>query len=115
MDDSTIKWPIWPDFDESHTPLCDFCSQPGIHAVHTSQDFVHEKFQTQFGSINSESVGSWAACRKCDELIQTEQWAKLLDRSVGRFVELFGFEAPGLREHIGRIHNLFRQFHKLPS
>jgi len=95
-------------------PLCDFCSQPEVHAVHTCQDFVHEKFKTEFGCLNSESIGSWAACRACDELIQAEQWERLLDRSVGRFVELFGFEAPGLRQHIDGIHRLFRQFRKQP-
>jgi hypothetical protein len=95
-------------------PICDFCSYPEAFAPHSCDDFTHEKFTTRSTDINSTSTGSWAACRTCDELIRSEQWQQLLDRSVGRFVELFGFEPPGLRDYLRRIHNLFRQFRRAP-
>jgi hypothetical protein len=57
-----------------------------------------------------ESVGNWAACRTCHDLIEADDRRGLLDRSLGTLLEKNPEMRPAeaeLRGQIARFHRLF--------
>lgn len=53
--------------------ICDFCSEPN-----PTWEFPAENFMANGGL----SVGGWAACEKCAELVCNRRWLDLAERSL---------------------------------
>ncbi len=69
---------------------CDFCSSVPVTAKYTADDFV----AYQADDISVGSVGAWAACRRCEILLDGDRWPELVDRVTKTFRENypeFGF------------------------
>jgi hypothetical protein len=57
-------------------------------------------------------VGSWAACRKCAELVDKSRWSDLTDRAFRKFAQRHGlsrYEGLPLRQQFRDLHQLFRE------
>ena len=90
--------------------VCDFCTSHPIFKSYSCRNFLvpwskHWVFQ-------HESVGGWAACRKCADLIDAEKWSELSDRAFRRFVKKHGpigrYDEFPLRAQFRELHQLFR-------
>jgi hypothetical protein len=92
--------------------ICDFCSGPQIYAVYGANDFVFSRYQDDQGrNWVTKSQGSWTACAECAELIETERWEQLVDRSVIAIRTKYGLRGrtpTELRSEVRRMHELFR-------
>jgi hypothetical protein len=88
------------------TAICDFCSEPSVVFRYPARSFVA---YVEAG-ITGESVGDWAACPTCHELIQTGDRAGLVDRSLHTLLEkhpeMHDAEAE-LRAQIAGFHGMF--------
>jgi hypothetical protein len=62
---------------------CDFCCTPPVFKVYRCGNFSANG--SPVFSVGS-AVGSWAACRKCAELVDAGKWNGLTDRSLRKFV-----------------------------
>jgi hypothetical protein len=64
-----------------------------------------------FGIPVAESVGNWAACPVCTELVRAERWDELARRSTELFIVAHP-QAQGLwdtiYEHMRQVHQEFR-------
>ena len=60
--------------------LCDFCSAPDAGWRHPARSF------TTFSGVVGESVGDWAACQECHQLIVSDERARLTERSLLTFI-----------------------------
>jgi hypothetical protein len=58
--------------------LCDFCSAPEAEWRHPARSFIGYVAPCVVG----ESVGDWAACRECHQLIVSGERMRLTERSV---------------------------------
>ena len=58
--------------------LCDFCSAPDAGWRHPARSFIGYVAP----GIVGESVGDWAACAQCHELIVSNDRAGLVERSL---------------------------------
>ncbi len=56
-------------------PVCDFCFSTTVKWVYTAETFIVEKY-------NYRSVGDWATCNKCAELIDKNDREGLEQRSI---------------------------------
>jgi hypothetical protein len=65
------------------TALCDFCSEPSVVFRYPAQNFI----AYVAAGVAGESVGDWAACKICHELIQAGDRAGLSERSVRTLLE----------------------------
>jgi hypothetical protein len=57
-------------------------------------------------------IGRWAACDRCAELIEIEDWPKLAERAVRRFVKQLPMtrdEQLDVKQQLREIHQLFRE------
>ena len=64
--------------------LCDFCSAPDAEWRHPARSFVGYVAAGVLG----ESVGDWAACQACHQLIVSGDRVRLTERSVVTFVAM---------------------------
>jgi len=58
------------------------------------------------------SMGFWTACRECAELVDSERWSGLTERSLRQFLinhTIAAYDEAILREQFREIHKLFRQ------
>ena len=62
--------------------LCDFCSAPDAGWRHPARSFIGYVARGVVG----ESVGDWAACQECHQLIVSGDRARLTERSVVTFI-----------------------------
>jgi hypothetical protein len=90
---------------------CDFCTAEPIQKLYRCGNFLWQR-QSIFPH---GSVGEWAACRECAELIDNEKWNSVTERSLRYFLRKHTvprYDFPILREQFREIHELFRQ-HRL--
>jgi len=79
-------------------PICDFCSEPGVVWMYPARNFIGY----EGGGIVGESVGGWAACRTCHDLIAVDDRVGLAERSASTLlvnqpdIELTRDEAVGV-------------------
>jgi hypothetical protein len=64
--------------------LCDFCSDPDAAWRHPAQSFIGYVAPGVVG----ESVGDWAACQQCHQLIVSDDRMRLTERSVLTFIAM---------------------------
>ena len=62
--------------------LCDFCSAPDPEWRHPARSFVGYVA----AGVVGESVGDWAACQECHQLIVSGERVRLTERSVVTFI-----------------------------
>jgi hypothetical protein len=55
--------------------MCDFCSERPTTQIYACKNFLVPRTQTAV--FQRESVGAWAACRACAELVDGERWSEL--------------------------------------
>ena len=60
--------------------ICDFCSSRDIEWQYPADDGLIE--DTWPPNLIRESIGDWAACEVCSELIETNKRFALMERSV---------------------------------
>ena len=85
--------------------ICDFCSEPSVTWRYPAQSFV----AYVIANIVGESVGDWAACSICHELIEAgDRWG-LLERSLHTLLE----KNPDMRPAETEIRGQLAQFHGL--
>jgi hypothetical protein len=89
---------------------CDFCCASPILKFYRCANFEwngHPVFP------HGSAVGSWAACRKCGELVDAGRWSDLNDRAFRKFVQKHGsvsrYEELPLREQFRNLHRSFRE------
>ncbi len=58
--------------------ICDFCSEPNPAWSYPARNFISHAA----GGLVAESIGAWAACETCHELIAADNRAGLTERSV---------------------------------
>ena len=82
--------------------ICDFCSAPKPARRYSCRPF-------KMTGPKLRSVGGWAACNACAELIDADRWEDLADRSVDSFLKKYPVIARerALRE-IQELHQQFR-------
>lgn len=86
--------------------LCDFCSAPDPEWRHPARSFVG---YVACG-IAGESVGDWAACQECHQLIVSGDRVRLTERSVVSFIAFHpDLEAirSELETELGTLHTRF--------
>jgi hypothetical protein len=87
---------------------CDFCAAQPIQWFYPCHNFRWQ----QRNIFASGATGLWAACRECSELVDSQRWSSLTERSLREFVVN---HASGrhdlilLRRQFRAIHELFRQ------
>jgi hypothetical protein len=87
-------------------PICDFCSSPEVAFVYPARTFAAYVFD----GIVGESVGNWAACPTCHELIESDHQADLVERSLETLIERqpeMKYAEIELRDQIRSFHVLF--------
>ena len=88
---------------------CDFCSEQPTTQIYTCKNFVIPRTQTS--AFQHESIGGWAACMKCVELIDAGRWAELTDRAVANFLTQHcvpRYAHFDVRRQFREIHQLFK-------
>ena len=86
--------------------ICDFCSAPNVAWRYPAQSFL----AYAIAGVVGQSVGDWAACRTCHELIEAGDRRGLLERSLGTLLEKNPEMRPAeseLRSQIAHFHRLF--------
>ena len=86
--------------------ICDFCSAPNVAWRYPAQSFL----AYAIAGVVGQSVGDWAACRTCHELIEAGDRRELLERSLGTLLEKNPEMRPAeseLRSQIAHFHRLF--------
>jgi hypothetical protein len=87
-------------------PICDFCSSPDVAFVYPARTFAAYLFD----GIVGESVGNWAACPTCHELIEADRQADLVERSLVTLLERhqeMRWAENELRDQIHSFHLMF--------
>ena len=83
---------------------CDFCSAPNTKWMYRAGNYVSEIVDT------AESLGGWAACETCKDLVEKNNLQELAERGTLSFVRLHP-EAAGWKDDIRktmlRIHTEF--------
>jgi len=88
------------------TALCDFCSEPNVVFRYPARNFV----AYVAAGVTGESVGDWAACTICHELIQAGDRCGLSERSLRTLVEKHP-EMRDVEEELGaQISDFHRKF-----
>ena len=90
--------------------MCDFCSEHPTAQIYACKNFLVTRTKTSV--FQHESVGAWAACRACAELVDGGRWAELTDRAVASFLKQHcvpRYAHFDVREQFREIHRLFRQ------
>jgi hypothetical protein len=86
---------------------CDFCQTSPVFTVYACSNFTVNGMNVfQFGL----TVGSWATCRKCSELVDKEQWSNLSERAYRKFAKKHGVtrhEMLAIRVQCAELSRLF--------
>lgn len=64
---------------------CDFCQTSPVFTVYPCSNFLVNGLPVFPGR-----TGSWATCRKCAELVDSEKWAELTERAYRKFLKRHG-------------------------
>lgn len=86
--------------------ICDFCSTPRVAWRYPARSFI----AYIVASIGGESVGDWAACDECHDLIESVDSERLKERSLNALIERHPEMASvrdALAEHMAALHILF--------
>lgn len=62
--------------------ICDFCSAPNPRWKYPAQDFD----AWRVNNVAGRSIGLWAACDHCDELIRKGDWEGLARYSAEKLI-----------------------------
>jgi hypothetical protein len=87
------------------TALCDFCSEPSVIFRYPAQSFV----AYVAAGIAGESVGDWAACAICHQLIQAGDRAALSERSLRTLIE----KHPEMQDAEAELRMQIADFHRM--
>jgi hypothetical protein len=93
---------------------CDFCAAQPIQWLYPCRNFSWQ----QRNIFASGATGFWAACRECSELVDSQQWNSLTERSLREFVLNHAsarLDVILLRQQFRAIHELFREHRILES
>lgn len=63
---------------------CDFCSERPVRWRYPARSFV----MGHTGELGHESVGDWAACETCHDLIEADQRTALTARSLEQYANM---------------------------
>lgn len=85
--------------------ICDFCSEPHVAWRYPACTFA--AYVT--AGIIGESVGDWAACPTCHQLIETGCRVELTERSLWTLIE----KQPEMRCAEAEIREQIRNFHTM--
>ena len=86
--------------------ICDFCSDPHVVWRYPAESFV----AYAVAGIVGESVGDWAACRICHELIESGDHIGLLERTLGALFDKhpdMQCSESEVRAQIAALHQMF--------
>ena len=86
--------------------ICDFCSEPQVAWRYPVRSFL----AYAVAGVIGQSVGDWAACTICHDLIETGDRAGLSERSLRTLLEGNPDMRPAeaeLREQIAQFHRMF--------
>jgi hypothetical protein len=86
--------------------ICDFCSGPHVVWRYPAESFI----AYVMAGVVGQSVGDWAACSICHDLIETGNRRALLERSLQTLIEKNPEMRPAeaeLRSHIAHFHRMF--------
>lgn len=85
IQDSPADHPAVPvEAGEIHAAMrCDFCNVEDPSWDVPVADFTMSSYEDQ---PREDSAGGWAACARCAELIQSNQWSALLRHAVASFM-----------------------------
>jgi hypothetical protein len=86
--------------------ICDFCSGPHVAWRYPAESFV----AYIVAGVVGQSVGDWAACSICHDLIEAGDRRRLLERSLQTLIEKNPEMQPAeaeLRCHIAQFHRMF--------
>lgn len=90
---------------------CDFCSSRPVFKIFSCQNFIVPWTKTWV--FQHESVGGWAACRICADLIDKGRWGDLSNRAFVKFAKANGgiprHEELPLKQQFRELHRLFRE------
>ena len=90
--------------------ICDFCSEAPTTQIYACKNFLIPRTKTAL--FQHESVGAWAACEICAELIEGGRWSELTNRALTNFVKQHRvppYAQFDVREQFREIHQLFRE------
>lgn len=92
-------------------PICDFCSAPEVWASYPAKTF-HWR---EMNGLHLNSVGGWAACKRCAELIEAENWDGLLERSWQTLIAEHPWmrAAPEMKRELKNLQDVFRKNREL--
>jgi hypothetical protein len=86
--------------------ICDFCSGRSVAWRYPARSFV----AYVVASIGGESVGDWAACNECHDLIEASDIKGLRERSLKALIDKHPEMVSvrdALGEHMAGLHMLF--------
>ncbi len=66
---------------------CDFCQTSPVFTAYACSNFLVKGIPVFTSGL---AVGSWAACRKCAELVEGEKWNDLTERAYRKFAKRHG-------------------------
>ena len=90
--------------------MCDFCADQPVAKIYGCHNFILPN--TKQAVFQHGSIGAWAACSKCSQLIDEAKWTRLTDRSVRKFIQrhrIAPYDAIDVRLQLRQIHQLFRK------
>lgn len=88
--------------------VCDFCNSPHIKWEYPAISAqVHD-----YGNIKTASIGGWAACEDCAELIESKDKEGLLNNTIASFMDYSPFPLPSyaidsLKRFMREVHGVF--------
>lgn len=62
-------------------PICDFCSERPVKWRYPAID-IKPAESISLPELKQSSIGDWAACQTCHDLIEAENWPDLARRSA---------------------------------
>lgn len=97
-------------------PKCDFCSSPNPTYAYPCENY-RQDIPTVFGNIDWGSIGHWAACDTCSEIIETGDAMALAEHSFNSIpVEIPPHHTPIIRHRLEGLHLEFmvRRSQRIP-
>jgi hypothetical protein len=85
---------------------CDFCQTSPVFTVYPCSNFLVNGLPVFPG----RATGSWATCRKCAELVDSERWSDLTERAYRKFLKRHGasrHEMMTVRAQFAELSRLF--------
>jgi len=85
--------------------ICDFCSGPHVAWRYPAESFI----AYVVAGVVGQSVGDWAACRICHDLIEAGDRFGLLERSLQTLIE----KNPEMRRAEAELRSQMAHFHRM--